>query len=121
MLPSFVIPTESPDITSTLPLNHLKEYSEGTPPEAVQMNMTTSPTDTGPLHDRVTVGRTVTVCRGKGGDKDDGQGHTVMSTVNLMCLFFLAQFCIVRLYVHHKMFAISSVCKFVNGARLFLV
>ena len=71
MLPSLVIPTESPDITSTLPLNHLKEYSEGTPPEAVQVNMTTSPTDTGPLADRVTVGRTVTVCRGRGGKKVD--------------------------------------------------
>ena len=58
-----MIPTESPDIASTLPLNHLKEYSEGTPPEAVQVKMTTSPTDTGPITDRVTVGRTVTAYR----------------------------------------------------------
>ena len=102
-------------------MNHLKEYSEGSPPEAVHVNMTTSPTDAGPLTDRVTVGRTVTVGRGKGGNKVDGQCHTVMSTVNVMCLFFLVQFCIVRLYVHHKMFTISSVCKFVNGIRLSLV
>ncbi len=36
VLPSLVIPTESPDITSTLPLNHLKEYSEGTLRDSVQ-------------------------------------------------------------------------------------
>ena len=38
-----------------------------------------------------------------------------------MCHFFLVQLCIARPYVHHKMFAISSVCKFVNEARLSLV
>ena len=61
-LPSSMIRTESLDITSTPLCNHLKEYSEGTPPEAVQLNMTTSPTDTDSPTDRVTVGRTMTVC-----------------------------------------------------------
>ena len=64
-LPSSIIRNESLDITSTPLWNHLKEYSEGIPPEAVQLNMTTSPTDTDFPTDIVTVGRTVTVCSSK--------------------------------------------------------
>ena len=61
VLPSLVIVTESFENSSTLSLNHLKVYSEGTPPEAVQLNMTTSPTDPSPTV-RVILGRTVTEC-----------------------------------------------------------
>ena len=61
VLPSLVIVTESFEDSSTLSLNHLKVYSEGTPPEAVQLSMTTSPTDPSPTV-RVTVGRSVTEC-----------------------------------------------------------